>query len=49
VVDTDIKGFFDNIDHEWMMKFVEHRIQDKNFNRLIARLLKAGIKEVGVR
>jgi len=49
VVDTDIKGFFDNIDHEWMMKFIEHRIEDKNLRRLISRFLKAGIMEAGIR
>lgn len=49
VVDTDIKSFFDNVDHEWMMKFIEHRIQDFNLRRLIARFLKAGIIEAGVK
>ena len=49
VVDTDIKGFFDNIDHEWMMRFIEHRIEDKNLRRLISRFLKAGIMEAGIR
>lgn len=49
MVDTDIKGFFDNVDHEWMKKFVEHRIKNVNINRLIARMLKAGIMEAGVR
>lgn len=49
VVDTDIRGFFDNVDHEWMKKFVEHRIKDVNINRLIARMLKAGIIEAGIR
>lgn len=49
VVDTDIRGFFDNVDHEWMMKFIEHRIGDKNLYRLIARMLKAGIMEAGIR
>lgn len=49
VVDTDIKRFFDNVDHEWMKKFVEHRIKDVNINRLIARMLKAGIMEAGIR
>ena len=43
VVDTDIKGFFDNVDHEWMMKFLEHRIADKNLLRVLSRMLKAGI------
>jgi len=45
VVDVDIKGFFDNLDHEWLMKFLEHDIQDKNFLRYIKRFLKAGIME----
>ena len=35
VLDTDIKGFFDNVDHEWMMKFIDHRIQDPNLQRLV--------------
>jgi group II intron reverse transcriptase/maturase len=45
VVDADIKGFFDNLDHEWQMKFLEHDIQDKNFLRYIKRFLKAGIMD----
>lgn len=45
VVDADIKGFFDNVDHEWLMKFLEHDIEDKNFLRYITRFLKAGIME----
>lgn len=49
VVDTDIKGFFDNVDHEWMMKFVAHRIADVNLCRLIRRFLKAGIIDAGVK
>jgi len=44
-VDADIKGFFDNVDHEWMMKFLEHDIEDKNFLRYVKRFLKAGIME----
>lgn len=47
VVDVDIKGFFDNVDHEWLMKFVEHRIADTSFLRLIKRFLKAGVMEKG--
>jgi group II intron reverse transcriptase/maturase len=43
VVDADIKGFFNNVDHEWMMKFLEHEIADKNLLRYIKRFLKAGI------
>lgn len=45
IVDADIKGFFDNVDHEWLMKFLEHDIADKNFLRYIKRFLKAGIIE----
>ena len=45
VVDADIRGFFDNVDHKWLMKFLEHDIQDKNFLRYIVRFLKAGILE----
>lgn len=45
VVDADIKGFFDHVDHKWMMKFLEHDIEDKNFLRYIRRFLKAGIIE----
>lgn len=45
VVDADIRGFFDNIDHEWMMKSLEYRIEDKRFLELIRRFLKAGIIE----
>jgi group II intron reverse transcriptase/maturase len=43
VLDADIKGFFDNLDHEWIIKFVESRIKDPNITRLIRRMLKAGI------
>jgi group II intron reverse transcriptase/maturase len=45
VVDADIEGFFDNVDHEWLMKFLEHDITDKNFLRYIKRFLKAGVME----
>lgn len=47
VVDADIKGFFDNVGHEWMMKFLKERIGDPNILRLIARFLKAGVIEDG--
>ncbi len=39
IVDADIKGFFDNVDHEWLIKFLEHDIEDKNFLRIIKRFL----------
>lgn len=45
VLDADIKGFFDNVDHEILMMFLEHDIQDKNFLRYIKRFLKSGIME----
>jgi len=45
VVDADIKGFFDNFDHEWMMKFLGHEIADENLLRYIKRFMKAGIME----
>jgi len=47
VVDADIKSFFDTVDHGWMMKFLEHDIEDKNFLRYVKRFLKAGIMENG--
>lgn len=43
ILDCDIKGFFDNVNHEWLMKFLEHDIADKNFLRYIVRFLKSGI------
>ncbi|MBP7187008.1 MAG: group II intron reverse transcriptase/maturase [Ruminococcus sp.] len=43
VLVADIKGFFDNVDHEWLIKFLEHDIDDKNFLRYIKRFLKSGI------
>lgn len=49
VVDTDIKSFFDNVSHEWLMKFLEHRIEDKNLLRLISRFLKGGIIDSGIK
>ena len=47
VVDLDIKGFFDNIDHEWLIKFIEYRIKDKVYIRYIRRFLKSRILEQG--
>jgi RNA-directed DNA polymerase len=47
IVDADIKGFFDNVDHEWLMKFLKHRINDPNLLRIIARFLKGGYMEEG--
>ena len=47
VVDADIKGFFDNVNHDWLIKFLEHDIEDKNFIRYVKRFLKGGIMEEG--
>lgn len=43
VLDADIKGFFDHMDQEWIVKFVESRIKDPNITRLVRRMLKGGI------
>ena len=43
ILDADIKGFFDHLDHEYIVKFVEARIKDPNITRLVRRLLKSGI------
>ena len=47
VLDADIRGFFDAIDHGWLMKFVEHRIADRRVLRLIQKWLNAGVVEEG--
>jgi group II intron reverse transcriptase/maturase len=47
VLDADIRGFFDNIDHEWMLTFLEHRIADRRILRLIRKWLRAGVSEDG--
>ena len=47
IIDADIKGFFDCVDHEWLMKFLGVRIGDPNFLRLIKRFLKNGYMEEG--
>ena len=47
IIDADIKGFFDHVDHEWLMKFLGVRIGDSNFLRLIKRFLKNGYMEEG--
>jgi len=47
VVDADIRGFFDNMSHEWTMQFIEHRVADRRMLRLIQKWLKAGVSEDG--
>jgi len=48
IVEADIKGFFDNVNHEWLIRFLEHRIGDPRIIRLIKRMLKGGIMEDGL-
>jgi group II intron reverse transcriptase/maturase len=48
LVEADIKGFFDHVHHQHLMRFIEHRIGDSNLLRVIQRFLKAGILEDGV-
>jgi RNA-directed DNA polymerase len=49
VLDLDIRGFFDAIDHGWLVKFIEHRIADQRVVRLIQKWLNAGVLEEGKR
>jgi group II intron reverse transcriptase/maturase len=49
VLDADIRGYFDAMDHEWLVKFVEHRIADKRVVRHIKKWLNAGVLEDGTR
>lgn len=47
ILDADIEGFFDAIDHHWLIKFLEHRIGDRRLLRLIGKWLRAGVSEEG--
>src|ERR1700747_2455889 len=47
VLDADIRGFFDNLDKSWLIKFVEHRVADPRILRLIQKWLNAGVMEEG--
>jgi len=49
IVDADIRSFFDEIDHGWMLRFIEHRIADQRIIRLIRKWLEAGVIEDGRR
>ena len=49
VLDADIRGYFDAIDHDWLMKFIEHRIADKRVLRHIKKWLNAGVLEEGTK
>jgi group II intron reverse transcriptase/maturase len=48
-LDLDIKGFFDRLSHEWLVKFIEHRVADRRVVRLIQKWLNAGVLEDGKR
>lgn len=48
IVEADIRGFFDNVQHDWMMEFLGHRIADKRVLRYVKRFLIAGILEEGI-
>jgi group II intron reverse transcriptase/maturase len=47
VLDADIRGFFDTMSHEWLVRFLEHRIADRRIVRLIQKWLRAGVSENG--
>lgn len=48
IVEADIRGFFDSVNHDWLVKFLRHRIGDERVIRLIIRMLKSGIMEEGL-
>ncbi len=45
ILDADIKGFFDAVDHSWLLRFVRHRVGDERLARLVGKWLKAGVLE----
>jgi group II intron reverse transcriptase/maturase len=47
ILDADIRGFFDNLDKSWLVKFIEHRVADPRVLRLIQKWLRAGVMEEG--
>jgi RNA-directed DNA polymerase len=47
ILDADISGFFDSVSHEWLIRFVEHRVGDSRILRLIRKWLKAGVMDDG--
>jgi retron-type reverse transcriptase len=48
IVDADFRRFFDTVSHEWLLRFLKHRIGDERMLRLISKWLKAGVLEDGV-
>lgn len=49
ILDADIAGFFDTVNHDWLIRFVEHRVGDRRVLRLIRKWLKVGVMEDGMR
>lgn len=47
ILDADIKGFFDAVEHAWLLRFLRHRVGDERIHRLISKWLKAGVLEDG--
>ena len=45
ILDADIRGFFDKLDKDWLVQFVEHRVADPRILRLIQKWLNAGVME----
>ena len=48
IVESDVRSFFDKVNHEWMVKFLRHRIGDERIIRLIQRMFKSGFMEDGL-
>src|SRR5271166_308028 len=48
ILDADISSFFDTVSHEWLIRFVEHRVGDRRITRLVQKWLRAGVLEDGV-
>ncbi|MCM8812861.1 MAG: group II intron reverse transcriptase/maturase [Candidatus Omnitrophica bacterium] len=49
IVEVDIKGYFDRINHQWLNRFLGHRIADRSILRIVNKWLRAGIMEQGIR
>jgi len=47
ILDADVRGFFDSLSHEWLVKFIKHRVADRRILRLIQKWLRAGVSEEG--
>ena len=47
ILDADIRSFYDSLEHEWLLKFMEHRVADKRVLRLIRKFLNAGVSDEG--